>query len=138
MLPQFASYLVNDKVNEGFPDAILAYARFFNKSLAYIFIVAITAAILIWSILIVREKKFSKWLGYYGILVVFFGLIPLLSKVNIMNVSLFSGFVFGIASWLIWTGICLVYTHKPENEITCKIKIDYNVDTCSSQTTNER
>lgn len=114
VLPQFATHFVDSEVDEGALDAILDYARFFNKALAYIFMAAITAAIFIWSILIVARKPVLKWLGYYGLLVALFGLIALFSKSNMTSVGLFGAFVFGMASWLILAGAVLVKTSKPE------------------------
>ncbi|RZK42531.1 MAG: hypothetical protein EOO90_06740 [Pedobacter sp.] len=114
VLPQFAAHFVDSKVDEGALDAILDYARFFNKSLAYIFMAAISVAILLWSSLIIVRGIFTKWFGYYGLLVSLFGLVALHSKSNMTSVGLFGAFVFGMASWLILVGVLLIKTHQPE------------------------
>jgi hypothetical protein len=114
VLPKFASHFVDSKVDEGTLDAILDYARFFNGALAYIFMASITMAILIWSVLMIGRNGLMKWFGYYGLLVMLFGIVALFSRSNMTSVSLFGAFAFGMASWLMLTGLLLIKTNQPE------------------------
>lgn len=116
VLPQFAAHFVDSDVDKGALDAILDYARFFNKSLAYIFMAAITVAIFIWSILVVAKGMLNKWLGYYGLLVSLFGVVALFSKSNMTSVGPFGAFVFGMASWLLFAAAVLLRTSNPKNK----------------------
>jgi hypothetical protein len=112
VLPQFAANYVGKETND--LGAILNYARLFNKSLAYVFMAAITVAILLWSLLIIARGQLSKWLGYYGLVVFVFGIAALCSTSNMTSVSLFAAFVFGMASWLVAVGILLLKAPRPE------------------------
>jgi len=114
VLPKFAGHFVDRKVDDGTLDAILGYARYFNMALAYIFMASITVAILIWSVLMMGRIGMIKWFGYYGLLVVLFGIVALLSRSNMISVTLFGTFVFAMASWLVLAGVLLIKTNLPE------------------------
>ncbi|WP_461791602.1 hypothetical protein [Pedobacter sp.] len=114
VLPKFVAHFADGKVELGMLNAILDYARSFNGALAYIFMVSITVAILIWSILMVGRGAPMKWLGYYGQLVVVFGIVALMLKSNMTSVHLFGVFIFGMASWLILAAVVMINTELKE------------------------
>lgn len=109
VLPQFAANYVGSGVEADYLRPVLDYGRYFNKSLAYIFMAAITASILLWSLVIIAKGQLSKWLGYYGLMVSIFGMIALFSASNMTSVHLFSAFVFGMTSWLVIVGTQLIW-----------------------------
>ncbi|MBL4643749.1 MAG: hypothetical protein JKY44_09185 [Flavobacteriaceae bacterium] len=78
---------------------ITSYGFAINKPLDYIFIVATCLAISIYSILIVSSNKLPKWIGYYGISLIIFAIVGLLTGFVFTNLIGFQLFIFGIASW---------------------------------------
>ncbi|RWU10814.1 hypothetical protein [Pedobacter chitinilyticus] len=114
VLPQFATAYVGSDVDATLLDAILDYARYFNKSLAYVFMASIVVSILLWSLLMTYQKGLCKWLGYYGLLVFAIGAAALFSNTDMVSVGLFGVFIFVMASWLIVAGVLLI-KQKPTN-----------------------
>lgn len=108
VLPQFAAQFVDGGTDAASLDAVLHYGSYFNKSLGYIFMAAITVAILLWSIAVLSTKHLTRWLGYYGLIVGIIGLLALCSSSNMSSLSLFSTFVFGMVSWLLAAGLLLI------------------------------
>lgn len=108
VLPQFATTYLGSDLDAKVLKSILDYGRYFNKSLAYVFMAAINVAILLWSILMTYLKNFGKWLGYCGLLVFAMGTAALFSNANMTSVEWFGIFVFGMASWLIATSVWLI------------------------------
>jgi hypothetical protein len=108
VLPQFATSYVGSDVDATVLKSILDYGRYFNKSLAYVFMAAINLAILLWSILMTYLKNSGRWLGYYGLLVFAMGTAALFSNANMTSVEWFGIFVFGMASWLIAISVWLI------------------------------
>lgn len=108
VLPQFASAYVGSDVDTATLRSMLDYGYYFNKSLAYIFMTAIIVAILLWSLLMTYQKDGFRWLGYYGLLVFALGAAALFFNANMVSVSLFGTFIFGMASWLIAAAVLLI------------------------------
>lgn len=112
VLPQFATAYVGSDVDAAVLKSILDYGRYFNKSLAYLFMVAMIVAILLWSILMTYQRNWCKWLGYYGLLVFAMGVSAVFSNAKMTSVGLFGVFIFGMASWLIAAGVLLIKQTK--------------------------
>ena len=66
VLRKFVAHFADGKVELSMLNAILDYARIFNGALAYVFMVSIVVAILIWSILMVGRGAPMKWLRPVG------------------------------------------------------------------------
>jgi tetrahydromethanopterin S-methyltransferase subunit C len=87
---------------------IINYGFAINKPLDYIFIIATCLAITIYSLLIVSSNKLPKWIGYFGISLILFAIIGLLTGFVFSNLIGFQIFIFGIATWFLATGISLI------------------------------
>ena len=86
---------------------ILAYGKYINIPMDYIMIVSLSFAIAVWSFLIISTSLFPKWIGYFGLLLIGFGISGIFLQFNFANLFGFRIFIFGIASWIIGTGYFL-------------------------------
>lgn len=84
-----------------------------NQAFALVFVVASSAAILLWSIAILRSGIFSRGLGIYGCFVAPLTLIAGLSGHIRLNVHGFGMVVFSQAVWFISAGV-LLWKEKQE------------------------
>jgi hypothetical protein len=89
---------------------IINYGFAINKPLDYIFIIATCLAITIYSLLIVSSDKLPKWIGFFGLSLIVFVIIGLLTGFVFSNLIGFQIFIFGIAIWFLATGISLIKT----------------------------
>jgi hypothetical protein len=89
--------------------AILTYGRYINIPMDYIMIVMISCGIAIWSFLIVRTDLFPKWIGYFGLLLISFGILGIFLQFNFANLFGFRIFIFGMASWIIGIGYFMTF-----------------------------
>lgn len=87
---------------------IINYGSFINKPMDYIFIGGLTLAIGIWSVLIIQHNVFSKWLGYFGIILVFLAAIAILFNFNFTNLFGFRIYVFSMVSWIVSAGWLMI------------------------------
>jgi hypothetical protein len=87
---------------------IIHYGFSINKPMDYIFITASIVSILIWSILMLKVDKFSKWLGYYGLFLILMGVLGVVISFDFIHLGGFRTFVFGMVSWVILAGIWLI------------------------------
>ena len=94
---------------------VLRYNGALNHAFDYIFMGATCAAILFWSIAILKTDIFKKWIGYFGILLSAGALILLITGFNLVSLHGFRIFSFGLVSWIIITGFFL-YKLKPVND----------------------
>ena len=78
-----------------------------NQAFALVFVVASSAAILLWSIAILRSGIFSRALGIYGCLAAPLTLIAVLSGHIRLNVHGFGIVVLSQAVWFISAGVLL-------------------------------
>jgi hypothetical protein len=111
-LPMFASAYQGNMVDGAALQAIRDYGWLIGVSMDYIFIAALSLAIVIWSCIIIATGQLSKWLGYYGILIVIVTTIGLLMKFNFTTVIGFGLFIFSLVSWMISAAILLIFSAK--------------------------
>jgi len=78
-----------------------------NQAFATVFVVASSAAILLWSIAIFRSSIFARALGVYGCILAPLTLIAVLSGHLRLNVHGFGMVVLGQAVWFISAGVLL-------------------------------
>lgn len=114
VLPQFASLYADGNMDKSIAQSIRSYGNFINLSTDYTFIGLISIAILIWSLVIIQTKKLSKWLGYYGLLVIAICGVGIISNFNFTSVFGFGLFIFGIVSWKIIAGILLILSSRKQ------------------------
>jgi hypothetical protein len=88
--------------------AILMYGRYINIPMDYIMIVMLSCGIAIWSFLIVLTDLFPKWIGYFGLLLIGFGILGIFLQFNFANLFGFRIFIFGMASWIILMGYFMI------------------------------
>ncbi len=89
--------------------AILKYGRYINIPMDYIMIVMFSCGIAIWSFLIIRTDLFPKWIGYFGLLLIGFGILGIFLQFNFANLFGFRIFIFGMASWIILMGYFMIF-----------------------------
>jgi hypothetical protein len=88
-------------------DVVLHYSFALNSAMAYVFIGASLLATLFWSIEIINKERYSKWIGYYGALLVIVGIVLPFTGYEILAVSGFRLIIFGLVSWIVIMGIQL-------------------------------
>lgn len=86
---------------------ILSYGFSLNKSFDYIFIGAICEAFLMWSIVILKNRIFSKWVAILGIVLGLGFLIALVSGFVLVDLHGFRLFIFGIMAWIAAVGMMM-------------------------------
>ena len=104
-LPYFASQYTTVGDDISTVKKIIGYGRAINISRAYIFIAATLTAIGICSLLIIRSGRLPRWLGYFGLFIIAFGILSLFLKFNFTSLLGFRAFIFGIVSWKVLVGI---------------------------------
>lgn len=87
---------------------IIAYGSKFNKAMDYIFICGYSAAMLIWSVIIIQTSKLPRWIGFYGITLLGLTLIASIMKFNFISVWGFRFYIFGIVSWILVIGFMML------------------------------
>lgn len=107
-LPYFLG-LYSDSLssNETVLKPIANFSFSINKPLDYIFIIACCVSIFIYSVVIAVEGKFSKWIGYFGIVILLFSLLGLISGFVFTSLTGFRIFTFTLAAWILVTGVML-------------------------------
>jgi len=110
VLPMFASNYAGSTMDISVVQAIRDYGWLIGTAMDYFFIVALSLAILIWSVIVIITGQLSKWLGYYGLLMVVVTVLGLLMKFNFTTVLGFGLFIFSLVSWIIIAAILLMIT----------------------------
>ena len=112
VLPMFASNYAGSKVDGAVLQAVRDYGWLLGSSMDYIFITGLSLAMAIWSGIMIATGQLSKWLGYYGLLIVVVTVSGLLMKFNFTNDVGFGVFIFTLVSWLIIAAILLIFSSK--------------------------
>lgn len=100
-LPLFLSKITEQSFDVYTITSIIKYGFYINASMDYISLAFILIAISIWSMILIRDFKQIKWLGYYGLIIFFSGLITAVNGYNLAGLFLFRIVVFAIVSWII-------------------------------------
>lgn len=108
VLPMFASNYTGSSTDSSVLQAIRDYGWLIGTTMDYFFIVALSLAILIWSVIVITTGQLSRWLGYYGLLIVVVTLMGLIVKFNFTTVLGFGLFIFSLVSWIIIAAILLI------------------------------
>ncbi|MDH3494712.1 MAG: hypothetical protein OEM82_14250 [Acidobacteriota bacterium] len=87
---------------------ILRYGFSVNQAFDVIFIIFVSAAVVIWSIAILKSKNFPAWLGVFGLLAGSLALITLASGFVLTQLSGFRVFMAGFILWLVAAGYFLL------------------------------
>ena len=106
--------------NPGMADAwraALALNGHINQAFATIFVVASSAAIVLWSAAILRSAGFSRPLGMYGCIIGPLTVIAVLSGHIRLNVHGFGLVVLVQAIWFICAGVLLWKEEKPHPQV---------------------
>ena len=114
-LPLFLSQIVPQNIDGNIISSIGTYGRNINIPMDYILLISFALSISIWSVLIIMSEKFPKWIGYYGLLLILFGVFALFNKYNFIGLFGFRIIIFGIVSWIIAAGIKILLTNKKLN-----------------------
>ncbi len=114
VLPYFVERYYKTGVDEAVLKVILGYGRYFNAAMDYIFIGACVFSIGIWSFIIVTKALLPKWIGYYGFIIIAFGMIGVFTNFNFISVFGFRIFIFGLVSWLVLVGAVMIWTKSTE------------------------
>ena len=112
VLPMFASNYAGSKVDGAVLQAVRDYGWLLGSSMDYIFITGLSLAMAIWSGIMIATGQLSKWLGYYGLLIVVVTVSGLLMKFNFTNDVGFGVFIFTLVSWLIIAAMLLIFSSK--------------------------
>jgi hypothetical protein len=112
VLPMFASNYSGSTVDSAVLQAIRDYGWLMGSSMDYIFITGLSIAMVIWSGIMIATGQLSKWLGYYGIVIVVVTVLGLLMKVNFTTNFGFGVYIFSLVSWLIAAALILIFSTK--------------------------
>ncbi|MHA7057203.1 hypothetical protein ACWGOQ_0008300 [Aquimarina sp. M1] len=88
--------------------SITNYGFAINIPLDYIFIIACCLSILVYSIIILLENSYPKWLGYFGILISVLTILGGLNDFLFTSLNGFRVFTFSIAAWILFSGALLL------------------------------
>ena len=112
VLPIFASNYSGSAVDGAVLQAVRDYGWLLGSSMDYIFITGLSIAIVIWSGIMIATGQLSKWLGYYGLLIVVVTVLGFLMKFNFTTEFGFGVFIFSLVSWLISAALLLIFSSK--------------------------
>lgn len=112
VLPMFASNYSGSSVDGAVLQAVRDYGWLLGSSMDYIFITGLSIAMALWSGIMIVTGRLSKWLGYYGLLIVVVTLSGLLMKFNFTTDFGFGVFIFSLVSWLIAAALLLTFSSK--------------------------
>lgn len=112
VLPMFASNYSGSTVDGAVLQAVRDYGWLLGSSLDYIFITGLSLAMTIWSGIMIATGQLSKWLGFYGLLIVVITMLKLLMKFNFTTDVGFGIFIFTLVSWLIMAALLLIFSTK--------------------------
>ena len=83
---------------------LLDYNFAVNKSMTRIFIAALSVAVGLWSVLIIRSRLLPVAIGYLGVALILGELITTLVNTPLTNPQGFTVFVIGLTTWLVMSG----------------------------------
>ncbi|AXT55423.1 hypothetical protein J8L88_05965 [Aquimarina sp. MMG015] len=110
-LPHYLNqYATKTEENLEVLQPIINYGFALNIPLDYIFIVACCIAILVYSIIILAENKYPKWIGNLGIFITIFAIIGGGTDFVFTSLTGFRIFTFSIAAWILSIGLLLFKT----------------------------
>ena len=112
VLPMFASNYSGSTVNNDVLQAVRDYGWLLGSSMDYIFITGLSIAMVIWSGIMIATGQLSKWLGYYGLIIVAVTALGPLVKFNFTTDFGFGIFIFTLVSWLIIAAMLLIFSSK--------------------------
>lgn len=112
VLPMFAATYSGSTVDGTVLQAIRQYGWLLGTSMDYIFITALSLAMVVWSCIVITTGQLSKWLGYYGLLIVVVTGLELLTKFNFTSSFGFGIYIFSLVSWLIAAALLLMFSSK--------------------------
>ena len=102
------------KVYEGASESTMAtlepitrYGFAVNHAFDYIFMGAVCSSTILWSIAMVRTKRFPVWLGYFGILLGAVALSLWIFGFEFVDLHGFRIFIFGWVLWVVVVGYLL-------------------------------
>jgi len=95
---------------------IILYNTALNHAFDFIYIGATCAAVLLWSVAILRTKELAKWIAYFGIILTASAIILLISGFAFVNLNGFRVFIFGLVCWTVATGVLLQQPLKMRNK----------------------
>lgn len=99
-LPLFLSKISQQNFDTNTITPIIKYGFQINAAMDYISLAFILVAIAIWSILLIKSMSHVKWLGYYGLIIFFSGILMAANGYNLAGLFLFRIVVFAIVSWI--------------------------------------
>ena len=105
--PYFVKRYHGTGIDESLLKIVIGYGRYFNVAMDYIFITACIFAIGVWSVIIAIKAQLPKWVGYYGFIIIAFGMIGIFTNFNFISVFGFRIFILGLVSWLILAGMLM-------------------------------
>lgn len=112
VLPMFASKYSGSTADSAILMAVRDYGWILGSSMDYIFIMGLSIAMVIWSVIMIVTGKLSKWLGYYGVLIVVVTTFGLLMKFDFTTDFGFGIYIFTLVSWLIIAALFLISSAK--------------------------
>ncbi len=95
---------------------ILSFNFSLNQAFDIIFIIFASAAVVLWSIDILRSRKFPVWIAVYGIASGTLAVTALGSGVILTHLAGFRVFMFGFILWIVIIGILLIRAAGKPNE----------------------
>jgi hypothetical protein len=105
LIPNFVSnHLDDSNTNFNTVELIVKFGFEFNKALDYILVAAISAAILIWSILMQRSIVYPRWLGLLGGVLFVLFLVGWHMGFNYSSLWGFRIFIFMLVGWICFAG----------------------------------
>lgn len=116
-LPHFlGQYAGNIEEQRNVLSPIATFSFSINKPLDYIFIAGCCLSISIYSILIIRQGGFPKWIGYLGICIILFAITGAVTGFVFTSLTGFRVFTFSLAAWILATGISLTKSQQQTHE----------------------
>lgn len=112
VLPMFAANYAVSPVDPTVLEAVRDYGWLLGSSMDYIFICGISISVVIWSCIIILTSQLSKWLGYYGLLIVLSTVFGFFLKINFTTDFGFGIFIFALVSWLLLAALLLIFHPK--------------------------
>lgn len=107
-LPAFASTYSQSKNQQEVLKIVITYGKFINIPMTYIFIVAFTFSVGLWSYLITKTNQISAWIGYFGLFIVLFGIVLLIWQFNFTSLFGLRSFLFGLIAWKILVAMSML------------------------------
>ena len=105
--PAFAARMAPDPAIHDTARAVLSYSFQLNAGFAKVFMVAAAAALLLWSVAIVRTRALPSWVAWVGGVLGVAGLVAVLGGFLGTGVHEFGLFVLCFAGWTVSIGVLL-------------------------------